>query len=129
MSSPHLERWIEFMTDHDPAVLDEQLADDAVFYSPAVFTPQQGKALTAKYLNAAAELFGDADFRYVEQWESDRSAILAFQATVDGVTVDGIDMIHWNDEGKIASFKVMIRPLKGLQAVIPRMAALLGQAR
>ncbi len=117
------------MTDHDPAVLDDQLADDAVFYSPAVFTPQRGKALTATYLNAAAQLFGGTDFRYVEQWESDRSAILAFQATVDGVTVDGIDMIHWNDEGKIVSFKVMIRPLKGLQAVIPRMAALLGQAR
>ncbi len=125
MTTPLIQRWIDFIGNHDPARLDELLAEDAVFYSPAVFTPQQGKALTAKYLNAAAKLFGGTDFHYVEQWESANSAILEFQATLDGVTVDGIDMIHWNDEGKIVSFKVMIRPFKGLQAVIPRMAELL----
>lgn len=125
MTTPLIQRWIDFIDNHDPAVLDEMLAEDAVFYSPAVFTPQEGKALTAKYLNAAAKLFGGTDFRYVGQWHGENSAVLEFEATLDGVTVDGIDMIHWNADGKIVSFKVMIRPFKGLQAVIPRMAELL----
>lgn len=125
MTTPLIQRWIDFIDNHDPAVLDEMLAEDAVFYSPAVFTPQEGKALTAKYLNAAAKLFGGTDFHYVGQWHGENSAVLEFEATLDGVTVDGIDMIHWNADGKIVSFKVMIRPFKGLQAVIPRMAELL----
>ena len=125
MTTPHIQRWIDFIDSHDPAELDAMLADDVVFYSPAVFTPQEGKAKTAMYLNAAAKVFGGTDFRYVGQWHGDNSAILEFQATLDGVTVDGIDMIHWNAEGKIVAFKVMIRPFKGLQAVIPRMAELL----
>jgi ketosteroid isomerase-like protein len=126
MTPQVIQRWIEYIDNHDPAGLDELLAEDAVFYSPAVFTPQQGKATTAKYLNAAAKLFGGTDFHYVEQWYGENSAILEFQATLDGVVVDGIDMIHWGEDGKIVSFKVMIRPFKGLQAVIPRMAELLG---
>ena len=125
MTAQVLQRWIDFIGTHDPAALDELLAEDAVFYSPAVFTPQQGREKTAMYLNAAAEVFGGTDFRYVEQWEGANSAILEFTATLDGIVVDGIDMIHWNAEGKIVSFKVMIRPIKGLQAVIPRMAELL----
>ena len=88
-----------------------------MFYSPAVFTPQEGKALTSKYLKAAAKLFDDTDFHYVEQWYSERSAILEFAATVDGIHVNGIDMIHWNDDEQIVSFKVMLRPLKGLQVI------------
>src|SRR5690349_8343652 len=125
MTAQVLQRWIDFIGTHDPAALDEMLAEDAVFYSPAVFTPQQGRAKTAMYLNAAAKVFGGTDFRYVEQWQGENSAILEFTATLDGIVVDGIDMIHWNAGGKIVSFKVMIRPLKGLQAVIPRMAELL----
>ncbi|MGK2865286.1 MAG: nuclear transport factor 2 family protein [Mycobacterium sp.] len=125
MTPQVIQRWIDYIDNHDPVVLDEMLADDAVFYSPAVFTPQQGKATTATYLNAAAKLFGGTDFHYVEQWYSERSAILEFAATLDGVLVNGIDMIHWDADGKIVSFKVMIRPFKGLQAVIPKMAELL----
>lgn len=131
MTPQVIQRWTDYIgtihtKDGEPAVPDELLAEDVVFYSPAVFTPQQGKATTAKYLNAAAKLFGGTDFRYVEQWHGEQSAILEFQATLDGVLVDGIDMIHWGEDGKIVSFKVMIRPFKGLQAVIPRMAELLG---
>ncbi len=125
MTPQVIQRWIDYIGSHDPAALDELLAEDAVFYSPAVFTPQQGRAKTAMYLNAAAKVFGGTDFRYVEQWYGESSAILEFTATLDGIVVDGIDMIHWNEKGEIASFKVMIRPLKGLQAVIPRMAELL----
>lgn len=99
-----------------------------MFHSPALFTAQQGRAKTTMYLSAAAKLFGDTDFRYVGQWFSERSAVLEFEATVDGVYVDGIDMIAWNDDDKITSFKVMIRPFKGLSVIMPKMAELLPSA-
>jgi hypothetical protein len=98
-----------------------------VFFSPAVFTPQEGRDKAATYLKAAAKVFGDTDFHYVEHWYKDQSAILEFAATIDGIYVNGIDMIHWNDDEQIVSFKVMLRPLKALQTVIPAMAELLQQ--
>ena len=115
---------------HDDRVdeLDHLLADDAVFYSPALFRAQEGKAKTAMYLTAASKMFVGTGFRYVGQWFGERSAVLEFEATVDGVYVDGVDMITWNDDEKITSFKVMIRPFKGLQAIMPRMAELLPSA-
>jgi hypothetical protein len=105
--------------------LDAPLADDAVFFSPAVFTPQEGSQKTLVYLRPAAKVFGDNDFHYLEQWCNDQSAILEFAATIDGIYVNGIDMIHWNDDEQIVSFKVMLRPLKALQTIIPAMAELL----
>jgi ketosteroid isomerase-like protein len=127
MTPPVINHWISIIETGRTDDLDALLADDAVFYSPAVFSPQEGKALTAKYLKAAAKLFGDTDFHYVEQWYSERSAILEFAATVNGSYVNGIDMIHWNDDEQIVSFKVMMRPFKGLQAIMPPMAELLQQ--
>jgi hypothetical protein len=124
---PLIDRWITIIETGRTDDLDTLLADDAVFYSPAVFRPQEGKALTSKYLRAAAKLFGDTDFHYVEQWYSERSAILEFAATVNDVYVNGIDMIHWNDDEQIVSFKVMLRPFKGLQAIMAPMAELLAQ--
>ena len=126
MTSSVIERWHHFIDcGHDPAVLDALLADDAVFYSPAVFSPQEGRAKTAMYLRAAAKLFGGTDFHYVEEWVGEHSAVLEFAATIDGIYVNGIDMIAWNDFDQIVSFKVMMRPFKGLQAIMPRMAELL----
>ncbi len=107
--------------------LNDLLAPDAVFYSPAVFTPQEGRDTTVAYLTAAARLFGGANFRYVGTWYADNSAVLEFVADIDGIHVNGIDMIHWNDDGKITSVKVMVRPIKALQAVIPEMGRLLQQ--
>jgi len=128
MTSSVIERWHEFIGGgHDPAVLDALLDDDAVFYSPAVFTPQEGRQKTTAYLMAAAKMFGDTDFHYEEEWVGDRSAVLEFAATVDGVYVNGVDVITWNDDGRIVSFKVMMRPFKGLQAIMPKMAELLQQ--
>lgn len=128
MTSSVIERWHQFIGGgHDPAVLDALLDDDAVFYSPAVFTPQEGRQKTTAYLMAAARMFGGTDFHYVEQWVGDRSAVLEFAATVDGVYVNGVDLITWNDDGRIVSFKVMMRPFKGLQAIMPKMAELLQQ--
>jgi hypothetical protein len=129
MTPPVIQRWIDIIDNGFQAgrtdELEALLADDAVFYSPAVFSPQQGRVTTLAYLTAAAKLFGDSDFRYVGQWYADRSAVLEFVADVDGIHVNGVDMIHWNDDEKIIEVKVMLRPLKALQAVIPKMAGLL----
>ena len=122
---PIIERWLRVINDGRIDELDDLLAEDAVFYSPAVFTPQQGRAKTSSYLRAAEQVFSTTDFHYVEMWFGGRSAVLEFAAVLDGVTVEGIDMIHWNDEDKITSVKVMVRPLKALQALMPRMAELL----
>jgi hypothetical protein len=90
-----------------------------------VFTPQEGKAKTAMYLRAAEKMFSGTDFHYVGQWFGEQSAVLEFTATIDGVYVDGIDMITWNDDEKIVSFKVMMRPFKALSVIMPKMAELL----
>lgn len=120
-----IDRWIAILHSRDAAGLDDLIADDAVFVSPVVFTPQEGKKLTVMYLAAAMEVFGSDEFTYTEKWFGENSAVLEFATVVDGSTVNGVDIIHWNDDGKISEFKVMLRPIKGVQAVIPRMAALL----
>ena len=125
MTPPVIQRWIDVIENGRIEELDQLLAEDAVFYSPAVFTAQEGRAKTAAYLKAAAKLFGGSDFRYVGQWCGEDSAILEFTAVVDGIHVNGVDMIAWNGDGQITSFKVMLRPLKALQTVIPKMAELL----
>ena len=125
MTPPVIQRWIDIIDSGRTSELGDLLAEDAVFYSPAVFTPQEGRAKTAAYLTAAAKLFADTGFHYVEQWYGERSAILEFAAVIDGIHVNGIDMIHWNDDEKIISVKVMMRPLKALQAVVPEMGKLL----
>lgn len=122
---PVIERWLGVITEGRTAELDELLAEDAVFYSPAVFTPQQGRNKASAYLRAAEQLFSTTDFHYVEMWFGDRSAVLEFAAQLDGVTVEGIDMIHWNDADQITAVKVMVRPIKALQTLMPRMAELL----
>jgi hypothetical protein len=129
MTPSVIQRWIDII-ESDPSEgriekLDGLLADDAVFYSPAVFTPQEGSAKTAMYLRAAEKLFAGTDFQYVGQWFGERSAVLEFAATIDGVYVDGVDLIAWNDDERIVSFKVMMRPFKGLQVIMPKMAELL----
>ena len=105
--------------------LHDMLADDVVFLSPAIFSPQEGKAKTAMYLEAAAKLFSGTDFHYVGEWYGERSAVLEFAATIDGKYVNGVDMIAWGDDELITSFKVMVRPFQGLQSVMGKMAALL----
>jgi ketosteroid isomerase-like protein len=125
MTPPVIQRWIEFVENGSTDELDTVLADDAVFFSPVVFTPQEGRAKVSAYLRAAAKMFSDTDFHYVEQWCNDHSAILEFAATIHGVYVNGIDMIHWNDDGQIVAFKVMLRPIKAIQTIMPLMAELL----
>lgn len=128
---PVIERWLRIIEGGviegggPTNELEEMLAEDAVFYSPAVFSPQRGRALAAGYLRAAEQMFSGTGFHYVNKWFGPQSAVLEFAAEIDGMTVEGIDMIHWNDDGQITSFKVMIRPFKALQGVIGKMAELL----
>lgn len=128
MTSPVIDRWHEFIDGHSREALDGLLADDAVFYSPALFSAQEGKASVTKYLLAAQRLFADTDFHYVGKWFGERSAVLEFAATVDGMYVNGVDMFEWNEDDRITSFKVMIRPFKGLQLVMGKMAELLSSS-
>jgi hypothetical protein len=127
MTPPVIARWTSIIENGRTDELDALIAEDAVFFSPGVFTPQEGRQKTLMYLKAAVKVFGTNDFRYVEHWFNDQSAILEFAVTIDGIYVNGIDMIHWNDQEQIVSFKVMLRPLKALQTIIPAMAELLQQ--
>jgi hypothetical protein len=125
MTPPVIARWIDIIETGRTSELEGMLADDAVFYSPAVFSPQEGRDTTLAYLTAAAKVFSDTDFHYVEKWYGERSAVLEFAATIEGKYVNGIDMILWNDAEQIVSVKVMVRPFKGLQVLMPKMAELL----
>ena len=118
-----IERWHDVVRSRDPSRLDALLAEDVVFLSPVVHTPQRGKAITTKYLGAAVAVLGGSDFRYVGQWMGPDSAVLEFVTTIDGIEVNGVDIIGWNAEGRIDRFKVMVRPLKAIEAVRLRMAA------
>jgi multidrug efflux pump subunit AcrB len=107
-----------------PGVADI-VAEDAVFDSPALHKPQLGKAMVAMYLRGALTVLNNGSFRYVEEWVSARSAVLEFTATVDGFAVNGVDILRWNDEGLVTGFKVMVRPYKGLTALMAAMKKLL----
>ena len=123
MTPPVIQRWIDIIDNGRTDGLEALLAENAVFYSPAVFTPQEGRATTLAYLTAAVKVLGGSNFRYVGQWFADRSAVLEFVADLDSIHVNGVDVIHWNDDDEIVEFKVMLRPLKALQAVMAAMAA------
>lgn len=123
-----LSTWHRLVRTHDADGLRELLADDAVFHSPIVHSPQRGKALVHAYLSAAFKVFFNDSFRYVRELTQGRDAVLEFEVQIDGVHVNGVDLIRWNDEGRIVDFKVMVRPLKAVQLIHQQMAAML-QAR
>lgn len=111
----------------DPERLAAILDDDVVFESPVVHTPQRGKAITTKYLLSAAQVLGGSNFRYVGEWRNTDSAILEFEQEIDGIKIDGIDMIWWNADGRIVRFKVMVRPLKAMNLLHQMMGAQLAK--
>jgi len=112
--------WRRVVESQDLALLDGLLEDDMVFRSPAVFAPQQGKAVTTRYLTAAMLVLGHS-LRYLSEWHDRSSAVLEFEAELDGVYVQGVDMLRWNDDGKLVSFTVMVRPMRGLEKLIELM--------
>jgi hypothetical protein len=119
--------WHEIASSRSPAGLSSLLADDVVFRSPAVHTPQEGKALTTAYLSAAVVVLGPT-LEYVREWYDSDSAVLEFRATLDGLTVHGVDMLTWGPDDRLTEFTVMVRPFKGLQKLMELMAAELGGA-
>jgi len=124
-STPALDTWHRLVRTQDPSGLDMLLAEDAVFHSPVVHTPQRGKKLAALYLGAAFRVFFNPTFRYVREIVGPLDAMLEFETELDGVLVNGVDLIKWNDAGKIVEFKVMLRPLKAINLIHQRMAAML----
>jgi hypothetical protein len=129
MLTDPIELWHKLAKQRDTSGLDNLLADDAVFYSPVVHTPQVGKPITKKYLAAAFQVFFNETFRYVREVKGERDAVLEFQVELDGITVNGVDMIKWNDSGKITEFKVMLRPLKAVNLIHQKMGAVLAAGK
>lgn len=118
-----IDRWHRLVAARDLGGLDELLAEEVVFQSPAVHSPQVGKSITRRYLEAALEVLNNGSFRYVGEWVAERSAVLEFETVIDGLQLNGVDLITWDADGRIVGFKVMVRPIKALQALIPLMAA------
>jgi len=127
MSTPAIDTWHQLIEDRNAAGLDDILADDAVFHSPVVHSPQQGKALTKLYLSAAIMVLGGSNFKYVREVIGESDAVLEFTAEVNGIIINGVDIVHWNEDGKIDDFKVMIRPLKAVNLLHGLMKQMLGQ--
>ncbi|WP_243060765.1 nuclear transport factor 2 family protein [Nocardioides sp. SR21] len=118
--------WHEIAARRDASLLDGLLADDCTFRSPAVHTVQEGKAITTAYLSAAITVLGPT-LSYVREWYGDDSAVLEFEATLDGLTVHGVDMLTWGADDRLTDFTVMVRPFKGLTTLMEKMAAELGR--
>ncbi len=129
MNDHPIARWHKLLEQRDPKGLEELLAEDAVFLSPIVHKPQQGKLLTIGYLAAALQLLGNDSFRYVREIIGPSDAMLEFETSIDGTLVNGVDIIKWNEAGKVVEFKVMLRPLKAINLVHERMAAMLEALR
>ena len=117
--------WHAFLESRDPARLAEALGDDVVFESPVVHTPQRGRQVTMMYLMGAVTTLGNETFRYLGEWRAERSAVLEFACEVDGIQINGVDMIWWDEAGLITRFKVMVRPKKAMEILHARMGALL----
>jgi hypothetical protein len=113
--------WHRALAAKDTRLLDTLLADECVFVSPVVHTPQKGKKITKAYLTAAFFVFGNETFHYVRQIVGARDAMLEFELEVDGIAINGVDILHWNDEGRLTEFKVMIRPLKAINLIHQKM--------
>ena len=109
-----LDSWYAFMKSHDRNALWDLLHPDAVFESPVVHTPQRGADITYTYLSSAIKVLNGESFRYLGEWHGDNSAVLEFATEIDGITINGVDIIKFADDDRIIHFKVMVRPLKGI---------------
>jgi len=129
MSANPLASWHQLVQGRSPKGLASLLSEQVVFHSPVVHTPQVGKAIATQYLTAAFHVFFNESFRYIREVVGARDAVLEFQVEIEGISVNGVDMIKWDDDGKIVEFKVMIRPLKAIHLIHEKMAAMLRVGR
>lgn len=125
MTISTLSTWHALVESRNAEGLDSLLAENVVFHSPVVHTPQVGKAITIQYLSAAFQVFFNESFKYVREVAGPTDAVLEFQVEIEGISVNGVDMLKWNGEGKIVDFKVLIRPLKAINLIHQKMAAML----
>ena len=123
-----LDLWHRIVETREPVLLDDLLDETCVFRSPAVHTPQEGKAITTAYLGAALVVLGPT-LTYRHEWWDERSAVLEFEADLDGISLHGVDMLRWGDDGRLTEFTVMVRPFKGLTTLMEQMAAQLADPR
>jgi hypothetical protein len=137
MIKENIKKWHDHIKGEFPGGFDELLDDDVIFYSPIVFSPQKGKDLTTLYLMAAGNTFGgdqskdgtleESSFKYTKEVLDGNQAILEFETQIDGKYVNGVDIITFNNEGKIIEFKVMIRPLQAVNIIHEKMQEMLEQ--
>jgi hypothetical protein len=128
---PTIARWHRIALENLPDELSGILAEDAVFESPVVHTPQIGKVIVEKYLRGALKVLNTAHFRYGDEWyaassgqdaaHAAGSAVLEFYSEIEGIKINGVDLIHWNEAGLITHFKVMVRPLKAINILHQKM--------
>jgi hypothetical protein len=122
MTLTGLDKWHDYVKSHDRAVLWDLLHPDVVFESPVVHTPQHGRDITFKYLCSVGKVLGGPDFTFVREWRSDTSAVLEFETELDGIRINGVDIITCGDDGRVTHFKVMVRPLKAINLLHRLMA-------
>jgi len=137
MIRENIKKWHDHIKGEFPGGLDELLADDVIFYSPIVFSPQNGKELSTLYLMAAGNSFGGdkakdgtlegSSFKYTKEILEGNQAMLEFETQIDGKYINGVDIITFNESGKISEFKVMIRPLQAVQIIHEQMQKMLTQ--
>lgn len=125
MTASPLARWHQIVQEQNPQGLDTLLSDKIIFYSPVAHTPKVGKAIATKFLTAAFKVFFNETFSYVREIADSHDAVLEFQVEIDGISVNGVDLIKWDDDGKIVEFKVMLRPLKAINLIQQKMAVML----
>ena len=109
---PTLGRWHEFVTTQKPEILHEILSDDMKFHSPFIWKPKD-KRFALMVLTTVVTVF--ENFRYTREMFGENSCTLEFAANIGAVALEGVDIIEFDDAGKIVDFKIMIRPANGLQ--------------
>ena len=127
MTMTALDKWCDYTRSHDRAALWDLLDPEAVFESPVVHTPQRGRDITFKYLLGADKVLGGPGFAYIGEWRSETGAVLEFENEIDGIRINGVDMITFGSDGRITHFKVMVRPLKAINLLHRLMGEQLAQ--
>ena len=117
-----LDKWYQVYRSDEPELLEEILDESVIFSSPVVFKPIEGKEMTKLYLMGAGITFNMDKFIYVREVVDGLDSILEFETYIDDILVNGVDMIRWNAEGKIIDFKVMVRPLRAIEALQKKMS-------
>ena len=134
-----IKKWHKLIKSNNPSKFDELLDENCIFYSPVVFTPIRGREMTKLYLMAAGGVFGEGSskekeskskpFKYIKEVIDKNYAVLEFESTIDGIYINGIDLMTWNDDGKITEFKVIVRPLQAVNKLHEQMQNMLEQMK